>query len=82
MRCLETRLLVIGRDGRPYGVTYKWRADLSDADLLKADGLDENIAIHDAAGTHTQTWNYPSRDNCLACHNAHTPGELGPRRAR
>ena len=78
-RRLETRLLVIGRDGRPYGVTYKWRADLSDADLLKADGLDETIAIHDTAGTHTQTWSYPSRENCLACHNAHTPGELGPK---
>lgn len=78
-RRLETRLLVIGRDGRPYGVTYKWRADLSEADLVGADGLNETIAIHDAAGSHIQTWNYPSRDNCLACHNSHTPGELGPK---
>jgi uncharacterized repeat protein (TIGR03806 family) len=78
-RRLETRLLVIGRDGRPYGVTYKWRADLSDADLVKTDGVDETIAIHDEAGTHSQTWSYPSRENCLACHNAHTPGQLGPK---
>jgi uncharacterized repeat protein (TIGR03806 family) len=78
-RRLETRLLVIGRNGRPYGVDYKWRADLSDADLVGAGGLDENIAIRDPAGTHIQTWSYPSRENCLACHNAHTPGELGPK---
>ena len=79
LRRLETRLLVIGNDGRPYGVTYKWRADLSDADLLSADGLEENITIQDTAGTHTQTWGYPSRENCLQCHNARTPGQLGPK---
>ena len=83
-RRLETRLLVIGRNGRPYGVDYKWRADLSDADLVAAGGLDEKITIRDAPGheataTHSQTWSYPSRDNCISCHNAHTPGELGPK---
>lgn len=78
-RRLETRLLVIGRDGHPYGVDYKWRADLSDADLVGTDGQDENIGIHTATGPRKQTWSYPSRDNCLACHNAHTPGELGPK---
>lgn len=78
-RRLETRLLVIGRDGRPYGVTYKWRADLGDAELVAAGGLNEDIAIHDGAGVRTQTWSYPSRENCLACHNARTPGQLGPK---
>jgi hypothetical protein len=60
-------------------VTYKWRADLSDAELLTA-GIAEEIATRDAAGAqHRQTWQYPSREDCLTCHNTHTPGQLGPK---
>lgn len=76
---LETRLLVIDRNGNPYGVTYKWRADLSDADLVAAEGLHEDVTIRDAAGTHVQSWYYPSRTDCLVCHNSHTTGTLGPK---
>jgi uncharacterized repeat protein (TIGR03806 family) len=78
-RRLETRLLVVDRDGGVYGVTYKWRADLSDAELL-ADSATEEILVRDAQGRqHTQTWYYPARQDCLACHNSHTPGQLGPK---
>ena len=78
-RRLETRLLVVDRAGGVYGVTYKWRADLSDADLLPAPGLNENVAVRDAGGAHSQTWYYPSREDCLVCHNSHTKGVLGPK---
>ncbi len=77
-RRLETRLLVVDRDGGVYGVTYKWRADLSDAELLPA-GLNEDIAVRDAGGPHVQSWYYPSREDCLVCHNSHTKGVLGPK---
>jgi uncharacterized repeat protein (TIGR03806 family) len=78
-RRLETRLLVLDGAGGVYGVTYKWRADLSDADLLGPDGVNEAVAIHDAVGQHTQTWSYPSRKDCVTCHNASTAGQLGPK---
>ncbi|MEI9863849.1 MAG: hypothetical protein WDN00_04725 [Limisphaerales bacterium] len=67
LRRLETRLLVCDAAGGVYGVTYKWRADDSDADLLETN-LTETIPIQTASGVRTQQWYYPSRADCLTCH--------------
>lgn len=76
---LETRLLVRNAMGSVYGVTYKWRADNSDADLLPG-GLDEQIPIVQTDGTtRIQTWTYPSRSDCLYCHNPPASYVLGPK---
>jgi uncharacterized repeat protein (TIGR03806 family) len=76
-RRLETRLLVCDSAGGVYGVVYKWRPDNSDADLLETSQTEE-IPIKTAAGeVRRQTWYYPSRPDCLACHNAKTSGVLG-----
>jgi uncharacterized repeat protein (TIGR03806 family) len=75
-RRLETRLLVLDAGGgNGYGVTYKWRADNSEADLVASGGLDE--VLSDVAGA--PTWRYPSRDQCLQCHTTAAGFVLGPK---
>jgi uncharacterized repeat protein (TIGR03806 family) len=71
-RRLETRFLVVGNRGGGYGVTYRWRTDGTDADLL-ADALTEDVI----ARGHTRKWTYPSRNDCLACHSANASFVLG-----
>ena len=74
---LETRLLVRDSAGGVYGVTYKWRPDGSDADLLTA-AKTEKVPIKAADGAvHQQTWYYPSPKDCLTCHTANAGLVLG-----
>jgi mono/diheme cytochrome c family protein len=54
-------------NGAVYGVTYKWRPDNSEADLLTTSS-NENFAIMTPSGVFTQTWYYPSPADCLTCH--------------
>ena len=59
---LETRIMVHGTDGWG-GVTYKWRPDGTEADLMD-EGGEEMLTI----GTKTFSYTYPSRNQCNLCH--------------
>jgi uncharacterized repeat protein (TIGR03806 family) len=75
-RRLETRLLVVDGTGTGYGVTYRWRPDNKDADLLH-ESRREDIRIKTAQGVRTQTWYYPSSADCLTCHTSAAKFVLG-----
>jgi uncharacterized repeat protein (TIGR03806 family) len=66
-RKLETRVLVKTADGT-YGLSYRWRADQSDADLVAENGLDDPISVTVNGTATTQTWRFPSRSECMNCH--------------
>ncbi len=67
VRRLETRFIVRNTNG-VYGATYRW-TDATTATLVPEEGMDETLEIHDGGATRTQVWHYPSRSECLACHN-------------
>ncbi|NQZ01194.1 MAG: PQQ-dependent sugar dehydrogenase [Bdellovibrionales bacterium] len=74
---LETRVFV--RQNRGWrGYTYKWNAQQTDAVLLTAAYSDSfSVAESATGGARNQTWNYPSRNQCMACHTAAAGFVLG-----
>lgn len=76
-RRLETRFLVRTLEGW-YGLTYRWRPNGSDADLVPENGVSEDITIAQTDGsTRMQRWDFPSRENCMGCHNQQAGFALG-----
>ncbi len=76
-RRLETRFLVRNTAG-VYGITYRWNAEQTDAELVPESGAEEDFTVTESDGsTRGQHWRYPSRAECLVCHNAAAGGTLG-----
>jgi len=71
---LETRLLVKNSSGI-YGVTYRWGGSKTNATLVSASGMDENLVINNGGILSTQTWHYPAQTECATCHT--TAGGFG-----
>jgi uncharacterized repeat protein (TIGR03806 family) len=78
-RRIETQVLHFdGRDWRGY--TYAWNDDERDAVLVEGEGRARVLSIADAearGGRRQQTWRYPSRTECLRCHNPWSDNALG-----
>jgi glucose/arabinose dehydrogenase/mono/diheme cytochrome c family protein len=75
-RRLETRFLVRNASG-VYGATYRWNEAQTDAVLVPEAGDDEALVVADMSGLiRTQIWRYPSRAECLVCHNPAAGGSL------
>ena len=74
---LETRFFIVGKGGKGYGLTYKWNSEGTDAILLGG-GATANFTITENGNpAYTQTWDYPSREQCLTCHNGSANYVLG-----
>ena len=57
-RRIETRFLVKNADGI-YGLTYEWRTDQTDADLVDDFGADQFFTVTVNGKPTTQVWHYP-----------------------
>jgi uncharacterized repeat protein (TIGR03806 family) len=77
LKRLETRFVVRKQNGGLYGVTYKWNAAGTDAELLSdTDTLSYTITKADLS-QENRIWTFPSRADCMTCHNTNAKGVLG-----
>jgi len=74
---LETRFFVVGSGSTAYGLTYRWNEEGTDATLV-TNVEARDIDIMDGENyLFTQTWNFPTRSQCMTCHNANAKHVLG-----
>lgn len=74
---LETRFFIIGEGGIGYGLTYKWNEEGTEAFLQQSKTVEEYKITDDGSFAYNQIWDYPSRSNCMSCHNANAGFVLG-----
>lgn len=72
-RRVETRVLVRTTNG-VYGVSYRWNAAQSDAQLVPDMGDIVDLPITNVG---IQRWSIPARDQCLLCHRSDAGYILG-----
>ncbi len=65
---IETRVLVRSQ-GEWTGYSYRWNAEQTDAELVRASGEAEELQVADSGHAREQIWRFPSRTECLVCHS-------------
>ncbi len=78
-RRLETRFIVCLPYGRKYGVTYRWNDAQTEATLLEQGETGTYEVIQSNGAALQQTWQFPSRSDCISCHNDASGQALGVR---
>lgn len=74
---LETRFFIMGKDGKGYGLTYKWNDEGTEA-FLQGGATSKDFDIYENGEfAFTQTWEYPGRSQCLTCHTDNANYVLG-----
>jgi hypothetical protein len=74
----ETRFLIVRQGSFPpiIGISYKWRRNQTEADLVSPlGGLDTLHAVRWKGTIHGKRWRYPSSGDCNTCHRGR--GVLG-----
>ena len=66
-RRVETQVLYF--DGQWRGYSYRWNEKGTDADLVEAGG---SLVDLELPGGKTQSWRFPARAECMACHTQRT----------
>lgn len=74
---LETRFFIIDKNGQGYGLTYVWNDEGTEAFLQKGDASKDFEIMENGSVAFTQTWDFPSTDQCLSCHNHNAQYVLG-----
>lgn len=74
----ETRFFVIDEQNQGYGITYQWDETDTDAELIGlSEAVSDTFLVQEALNRRDQVWNYPTRGECLRCHNEDAGKILG-----
>ncbi len=67
---VETRIL-LRQEGEWAGYSFRWNPEGTDALLVPREGAEAEFTFREAqgAGERRQTWRFPSRIDCMACHS-------------
>jgi putative heme-binding domain-containing protein len=76
-RRIETQILHFdGNDWMPY--SYQWNQEQTDANLVAANGTEQDISIESDSGKKRLfTWRFSGRAECQRCHNKYSGTMLG-----
>ena len=77
-KLVETRLFMHLDADNWVGYSYRWNEAQTDATIVSSEG----DAVSFNTGTRTVSWHYPSRDDCMNCHNQAGGSTLGPEMAQ